>query len=157
MFRETVRKRTRTFAGEPRRSWWAWSLGGQVAPCVPKAVARLKRGLWLLSIIGWVGVDAGCSLAGSWRIVSVDPPGMPFPVDTVTFDRNQNYTATRRHEGKTHTSTGQFHWDGFTLDVMQPGTVPRTYGARLRLDGNLVLTNRQGETKAVAILTRTHE
>jgi hypothetical protein len=37
-----------------------------------------------------VTMNTGCSVTGSWERVSVDPPGVPFPLDAVTFDANKN-------------------------------------------------------------------
>ncbi len=107
-----------------------------------------------LVLAACVGAVAGCSIAGSWKRIAVDPPGVPFPVDYVTFDHNDNYTATWTYEGKTRTSTGRYHWNGFSLEVLQTGSQPRKYRARRQLDGKLVLTYEEGAAKATATLQR---
>lgn len=99
----------------------------------------------------------GCSIAGSWRTIAVDPPGAPFPVDRVTFDRGNSYTATGSREGEIRTSTGHYRWNWFKLDIMEPGRLPRTYSARRRLDGTLMLTYEEGRGKVTATLAKVDE
>jgi hypothetical protein len=102
-----------------------------------------------------VGVTCGgCSLAGSYKTVAVDPPGLPYPIDRMSFDRNQRYTATWSHGGRTRTSTGQYRWDGSTLEVVESGRKPLSYQMRRRLDGKLVLTFGKGDGTVSAILVR---
>ena len=98
--------------------------------------------------------SAGCSIAGSWERVSVDPPGAPFPVDHVTFDRASNYTSTWTQDGEPRTNTGAYRWNGRQLKVASPGHEPRIYRGRLRLDGRLVLTYEEGGAKVQAVLER---
>ena len=70
---------------------------------------------------------AGCSsIAGSWRTTAIEPPGASFPVAAVSFDRDNNYTATRIHQGEKRTSTGRYEFNGFTHSVVEGSNVPRT-------------------------------
>ncbi len=101
-----------------------------------------------------VTMNTGCSVTGSWKRVSVDPPGVPFPIDTVTFEANKNYTASWSEKGSPRTSSGIFTWNGSTLKIQQFGSQPRTYRARRRFDGKLELTYEKGNAKATAILER---
>ncbi len=111
----------------------------------------------LLTATALVVTSTGCSLDGSWETVSVDPPTVPFPLDTITFDANKNYTASWTQDGSPRTGTGQYQWNGSTLDVVQGYTLPRTYRTRKRLDGTLELTYEQGGAKVSAILQRQAE
>ena len=110
--------------------------------------------LALLVSIALMTASMGCSLAGSWETVSVDPPTVPFPVDHITFDTHNNYTASWTQDGSPRTGTGEYQWNGFTLDVVQGYTLPRTYKTRKRLDGTLEMTYEQGGAKVTAILKR---
>jgi len=109
--------------------------------------------LMLVAVAAAAGA-AGCSIAGSWRTVTIDPPGVPFPLEQVTFDREQNYTASWTENEQPRTSTGQYSWNGFSLKVMQEGSLPRKYAARRRLDGRLMLTYAEGEGRVKATLER---
>ena len=100
---------------------------------------------------------AGCSIAGSWRVTATDPPGAPAPVSVLTFDRDHNYTATWSHEGRTRTSLGRYRWRATGLAMTEAGELPRPHRARLRLDGKLVLTYREGDAKTVATLAKVGE
>ena len=102
-------------------------------------------------------MNTGCSVTGSWKRVSVDPPGVPFPIDTLTFDANKNYTASWSEKGSPRTSSGIFTWNGSTLKIQQFGKQPRTYRARRRFDGKLELTYEIGNSKATAILERSEQ
>lgn len=98
---------------------------------------------------------SGCTIAGTWNTVSVDPPGAGFPVDTITFGRGKNYTMTWEQAGRSRTALGKYRWDGFRLEVLRPGLAPRSYDASLGLDGMLTLTYGTGGSKISATLERT--
>ncbi len=117
----------------------------------------MRRTFLMLFLPLFAVAGTGCSIAGSWQRVAVDPPGAPFPIDHVTFDRNDNYTATWSHDGRPRTSTGRYHWNGFKLDVAQEAKMPRSYRARLRLDGKLVLTYEEGGAKVMATLEKAEQ
>ena len=55
---------------------------------------------------------SGCSLTGSWKTVSVDPPGAPFPVTTLTFDRDGTYSTSWTQGGRSTGSAGRYEWNG---------------------------------------------
>jgi hypothetical protein len=96
----------------------------------------------------------GCSLDGSWRVIATDPPGARAPVSVVTFGQDHNYTATWSHEGETRTSLGRYRRRGAGLEMTGVGELPQPNSARLRLDGKLVLTYLEGDTKVVATLEK---
>lgn len=114
----------------------------------------MRQPVLMVVAVAAVAGAAGCSIAGSWRTVTIDPPGVPFPLQHVAFDREHNYMASWTESGRSRTSTGRYNWNGFTLRVWQEGNLPRKYGARRRLDGRLVLTYAEGEGKVNAILER---
>lgn len=95
-----------------------------------------------------------CTIAGSWKTVSVDPPGASVPVDSITFDKSHNYTASWQQAGKSRTTLGEYRWNGFRLNVVRPGNQPETYGARIGLDGKLTLTYGTGASKIKTVLER---
>lgn len=98
---------------------------------------------------------SGCTIAGTWKTVSVDPPGSGFPVDTITLGRDKNYTLTWEQAGRFRTALGEYRWDGFRLDLLWPGIAPQSYDASLGLDGTLTLTYGTGGSKISATLERT--
>lgn len=114
----------------------------------------MQRTTMVLAALMCITTAGGCTIAGSWRTIAIDPPGAPFPVDRVTFDRGNNYTASGSQEGEIRTSTGRYRWNWFKLDVMEPGRLPRTYSARRRLDGKLMLTYEEGRGKVTATLAK---
>ncbi|RME41616.1 MAG: hypothetical protein D6788_00835 [Planctomycetota bacterium] len=85
------------------------------------------------------GLATGCSVTGSWKRVSVSPPGAPFPLEYVTFGKDRRYTATWKENGREHTSTGVYKANLLTLDVAEDGYQPRRYRLKRRWDGKLLL------------------
>ena len=114
----------------------------------------MDRLMQLLKLTGCLALMSGCSIAGTWRTVSVDPPGASFPVDTITFDQNHNYTATWAQAGKSRTTLGQYRWNGSRLEVVRPGNQAQTYKASVGLDGRLTMTYGTGDSKIEAKLER---
>ena len=112
----------------------------------------------LLKLTGCLALMSGCSITGpivgTWRTVSIDPPGASFPVDTITFDPNHNYTASWAQAGKARTTLGQYRWNGSRLEVLRPGNQPQTYKASVGLDGRLTMTYGAGDSKIEATLER---
>ena len=86
--------------------------------------------------------------------MAVDPPGALFPVEVVSFDGANTYTSIGLFGGKRRTTTGRYEFNGFKLDITEGDRMPRSYGARLRLDGKLVLTLREGDAKMTATLAK---
>ncbi len=107
-----------------------------------------------MSLLASAAAIGGCSIAGSWKTVAVDPPDARFPLDHVTFDRDNNYTATWSENGKTRTATGQYQWNWSKLEIVQTGRPARAYRTRHLLDGRLVLTFDESGAKASATLER---
>lgn len=104
--------------------------------------------------VGLFIAAAGCGVAGSWKRIAIDPPGVPFPLEYVTFDTKNHYTATWKQDGRARTSTGTYKSNLFTLDVAQTGQTPQTYRLHRRLDGKLQLIYEIGDRKVVATLER---
>ncbi len=96
----------------------------------------------------------GCQVSGTWTMDAVDPPGAGFPLQQLVLDPNQNYSALWTEDGKQKGSSGQYRWNGYQLKVAQAGRDPRTYGARLGLDGKLRMTYRENDQSVMAILIR---
>ena len=94
--------------------------------------------------VGLFIAAAGCGVAGSWKRIAIDPPGVPFPLEYVTL----------KQDGRARTSTGTYKSNLFTLDVAQTGQTPQTYRLHRRLDGKLQLIYEIGDRKVVATLER---
>ncbi|MGD2110959.1 MAG: hypothetical protein PVI86_16405 [Phycisphaerae bacterium] len=114
---------------------------------------RLRPTTWAILFLPFS--LSACSIAGSWRVVSTDPPEAPFPVEVVTFDPQHNYTATSSKTLKRGGSTGKYRWNGFRLEIAESGKSPRTYKARRQPDGTLVLTYEENGIGVSATLVRT--
>jgi len=97
-------------------------------------------------------LTVGCSMAGSWRTARVEPPGASFPVKTLSLDRSYNYTATWSRDGLTQTTTGQYRWNGFTLNLIEAGFDPHAYRARQQWGGNLVLSHDSAAGRVTATM-----
>ena len=111
----------------------------------------------MLMALGGAVAICGCSIAGAWRVVSTDPPGAPFPVHVLTLDPSGSYTATGPEGTKPQTTTGQYRLSGSRLEVLEGGKVPRSFQARRRLDGALVLAYEEGGVSVSATLVRAEE
>lgn len=96
----------------------------------------------------------GCSLTGSWKRVSVEPPGSYFPIEFITFDKQNQYTATWKDKGRSRTSVGIYQGQRFSLDVAKQDEPPRTYRIQKRLDGRLILIYETDGVKVSALLER---
>ena len=115
----------------------------------------MKHPLNIFTLIILLLAATGCSsITGSWKKVSTHPKGAPFPVDAIIFNQQQQYTSTWTYDGETHTSTGQYRYSGNTLKVQQGNNVPRSYKAKLKMDGSLVLTYKVGDTTVSATLIK---
>ena len=117
-----------------------------------RTMPRAFRGtiLTFLSAMGTVG----CRVSGTWTMDAVDPPGASFPLHQLVLDPNQGYSALWTENGKQKGSSGQYRWNGYQLKVAQAGRDPRTYGARLGLDGKLRMTYRENDQSVTATLIR---
>lgn len=78
-------------------------------------------------------------------------------MDYVAFDQHDRYTATWLDLGQTRTSTGRYDWNGSRLIIRRPNAEPRIYQGRLRFDGTLVLTYKEGGDTVSAILRKADE
>lgn len=114
----------------------------------------MKRVATALGLLGCSAALGGCSIGGTWQTVSVNPPGAAFPVDSITFDANQNYTVSWKQAGKTRTTLGQYRWNGSSLEVVRSGLQPQTYKTSVGLDGRMTMTYGSGESRIQAKLER---
>jgi hypothetical protein len=85
---------------------------------------------------------AGCSVAGSWRTVSVEPPEAEFPIERLSLDKQSNFTATGPIHHATRTRVGPYRLAWRTLTLMPADGPAEEYQCGLRLDGRLSLTVR---------------
>ncbi len=108
-----------------------------------------------VALSGLIVALCGCSITGSWRIVSTDPPDAPFPVEVLTFDPDNNYTATGPEGARPRTSTGQYQLKGSKLEILEGGRMPRVYRARRKGDTTLVLTYEEQGDRVTATFVRT--
>lgn len=104
------------------------------------------------AIIGPTG--CATSVSGSWKRISTSPPNAAFPVDQVTFDEQDRYTATGTYDGQKRTSTGRYEYGGSQLKVLNANAEPRVYTARRLSDGKLELTYEEHGQKVTAVLER---
>jgi hypothetical protein len=114
-----------------------------------------KRGLARLILASACVAAVGCaSITGSWKRVATSPPRAAFPVDQVTFDEHNLYTATGTYEGQKRTSTGRYEYGGSQLRVLNANAEPRVYRARIISGGKLELTYEEHGQKVTAVLER---
>ena len=81
---------------------------------------------WTLLGLSLVG---GCTLAGTWRAVDIDPPDATGVIRSMTFD-DQRYTATTEDGTKLRTTTGAFGWNGSRLTLRTAGGPARVFSGR---------------------------
>ena len=91
----------------------------------------------------------GCTVVGTWRTVTVDQTGLPssadasdarFDIVVVTFDDQDNFTATEKRDGVRTTRTGAYRFTGFRLTLDPDDGERHVYRARLDVRGFLLLT-----------------
>lgn len=99
---------------------------------------------------------SGCSLAGTWKTVEVEPDtGAEIPFSMITFDEsNMLYSAAETRDGRTVTSTGAYRWSGQTLTLTPEGTPPRKYKGFLWWGKTLKLTCRVDDQEIKATLEK---
>lgn len=84
-------------------------------------------------------------MRGSWRAESVQPEGSAFPINEITFAGGK-YTATGlftaggTFSGESHTTTGDYSFNGATLTLTPSGGPALQYKTARRLDGKLAMT-----------------
>jgi len=106
-----------------------------------------------LALFGTLSAS-GCSIAGSWQTVSVEPKGFPFPLEAITLNSDNQYTATWQNDGRRRTTTGQYRWNGRSLELARNGFSPRKYRTTRRWDGKLVMHFKQNDATMTAILEK---
>lgn len=115
-------------------------------------VNRCLSGLLVASLL----LFAGCSIAGTWKTVSVEPQDMAdkFMFSSVTFGDDGTYSATAKYEGQESTSTGKYEWSGTELDIDPDNGDAREYDGYLRMDGKLVLKHEHDGKSMTATLQK---
>ena len=114
----------------------------------------MKRVLAGVAVFAAAAIVNGCGLTGTWRTVAVRPEAERFPIVSVTFGENGQFTATSEEDGRQRTSTGRYKWNGLRL-VLDPSPGSRkTYRGYRRLDRSLVLLHKHDTTKIKATLKR---
>jgi len=124
---------------------------------MPVRDSRMARITVTAGMSGLIVALCGCSITGSWRMVSTDPPEVPFPVEVLTFDPDNNYTATGPKGATPRTTTGQYQLRGSKLEILEAGKMPRVYRARRTGDNTLFLTYEEQGARATATFVRTDE
>jgi len=102
-----------------------------------------------LALVLLIAAVSGCSIAGTWKTVSIEPleAAEDFHFSTVTFGNDNMYTGKAKYDGEEVTSTGRYDWDGMTLKVQPDEGSDRTYQAVLWWGRQLVLKHQQdGQT-----------
>lgn len=115
---------------------------------------QLRPPRLLVFLVGAASLLGGCSVAGSWRVVDIDPAGAPFPVDQVTFSAGNQYTASWTQAGEKRTGTGDYRLRGSMLDIMEQGRAPRSYHLKRRGNDTILLTYRENNAAVTATLKR---
>ena len=107
-----------------------------------------------LIVAAVVVLTGGCSLTGSWRVVSTSPRDQTFPFSTVTFAEDR-YTATGEDGDDGRTSTGTFRWNGRQLTIHPADGGERVYPGRKTVGGRLVLRHRYNDAEIEATFEKT--
>lgn len=93
-----------------------------------------------LTLLG-LSLVGGCTLAGTWRAVDIDPPDAIGVIRTMTFD-GQRFTATTEDGTKLRTTTGAFEWNGSRLTLRTSGGPARVFSGR-KSGGKLTLVDKR--------------
>ena len=93
-----------------------------------------------LALLG-LSLVGGCTLAGTWRAVDIDPPDAIGVIRTMTFD-GQRFTATTEDGAKLRTTTGAFEWNGSRLTLRTSGGPARVFSGR-KSGGKLTLLDKR--------------
>ena len=120
------------------------------------AIVKRTSGIVVLApvLLSGTVMSAGCaSITGSWQRVETRPPGVPFPLDAITFDADGRFTASWMAGGRTYTSTGAYSRDGSTLMIHEVGRLPRPYELDVAAD-TLEMTYSEGGASVTAVLKK---
>lgn len=103
----------------------------------------------------------GCSIAGTWKTVKVDPEGtgQDSPFRMVTFTDEGEYSATHQSGSELRTVIGkytwEYKWDGMKLTVIPGEGERRTYAGHLNLfTKQLILSRRVNDRKVTTTLEK---
>jgi hypothetical protein len=101
----------------------------------------------------------GCSIAGSWKTVRIDPSDMAdsFAFSSVDFDKDGKYSAVVKYGGKSQTNSGKYEWDGFTLTITPREGDEREYRGELWWGKTLKLHHKHDGKSMTGVLERVAE
>lgn len=105
-----------------------------------------------IAVVGLGGCAA--NIVGTWRTTQVEPPGIMFPLDEISFDGQGRYTASWSQDDEKHTSVGAYRQSMSQLEITQDGRLARKYRLKRKSDDSLVMIYREGENEVAATLTR---
>lgn len=125
-------------------------LGIAVRPSRIKSLRRIAS----ICLVAVCGLLSGCSsLVGSWRSVAIDPPSASYPIESLSFD-DILYTASWSLDGEPRTDTGRYSWNGKRLDILENGSIRRSFDARLKGEQTLLITVKQQDRTIVTTMVR---
>jgi len=102
--------------------------------------------------------SGGCSVTGTWRVQSVDPPSAraEFPLHHVTFGDEGTYSDRPQPGEEGEPNVGQYSWNPafLTLHLTPRGSTTQFYRGYIRMDRKLVVTRMDKGPKLRAVLVR---
>ncbi len=114
------------------------------------------RGSVIVAILALAG--GGCSVTGTWRVQSVDPPSArtEFPLHHVTFGDEGTYSDKPQPGEEGEPNVGQYSWNPafYTLHLTPRGSTTQFYRGYIRIDRKLVVTRTGKGPRLRAVLVR---
>lgn len=99
----------------------------------------------------------GCSVAGTWRVISIEPEGAEFPISRLTLDSRQRFTATGPIDGEVRTRVGTYRSSLGTLRLIPNNGSDESYRASFRWSGTCVLSVRSDAARDSVSATMVQE
>lgn len=101
----------------------------------------------------------GCSIAGSWKTVRIDPEDKAdsFAFSSVDFDTDGKYSAVVKYGGKSRTTSGKYEWNGFNLKIMPRDGDARDYRGEMWWGKTLKLHHKADGESMTGVLERMAE
>ncbi|MBN1511388.1 MAG: hypothetical protein JXB13_05190 [Phycisphaerae bacterium] len=116
----------------------------------------MRRGSAIAAVLALA--NGGCSITGTWRVQSVDPPSTreEFPLHHVTFEDEGTYFDEPLPGEEGEPNVGQYSWNPafYTLHLTPKGSTTQFYRGYIRMDRKLVVTRTGKGPKHRAILVR---
>jgi len=117
----------------------------------------MKRSITVVATVVLAIIIGGCSIAGTWKTVKVEPEGTMHgsPFQMVTFTEDGQYSASHQYGEDLRTSAGKYKWDGMKLTVMPAEGEERVYPGHWNMfTGHLVLSHQAEGEKVTATLEK---